>query len=419
MPKITDDAMVHIDAAQARDIIPAICKQAGSLVECNVSVLRNIGLGSGAGLRLLDCTTATEMAVTRNDLGREFLKLDIVRLKKHAVGTDKAERVKSALLFVVGRLALLVDGLRVSSVPTKLSDGEDKATYILAQNEEEHSFSMRSWSQPQMNLQLELLITIYNLRLRTHELGSLSNGRAMAFWVKNMMSSPDPVRFPLAKYRRDPTDSPFLLLRRAFNDLRTIACGEINPDRLRDDGAGKVAKFGVQWASSMQFGELLAEVDEYNDLLTAKQMMVMCKLIYKMMFAMTSRGGMSASLAASQLIGKVCDYASRHQADDGQLDDGRRTGGRVRTKKGKPAVKPPISKGNRAAKVARKAAVSAAEAETGGDDGYKGEWEDKAGVLGPSGMARKKGGNPAAPVCNRFKAGRCSFNTCSFSHEAK
>ena len=67
---------------------------------------------------------------------------------------------------------------------------------------------------------------------------------------------------------------------------------------------------------------------------------------------------------------------------------------------------------------ADKAAAAAKQKEAGSPAGYKGKFPDTEGALGPNGLARMAGGNPAGGPCTRFaKDGKCSFKFCSYSHE--
>ena len=78
----------------------------------DLDCLFSIGVGSTAGVRLLDCSNAAELTTARKELASELLKADERLLEMHkADGVDESGVKKAALLRINVLLSKLVDVL--------------------------------------------------------------------------------------------------------------------------------------------------------------------------------------------------------------------------------------------------------------------------------------------------------------------
>ena len=68
--------------------------------------------------------------------------------------------------------------------------------------------------------------------------------------------------------------------------MRSLQAGS-----MRDEGAGKTTKYGVQWANSEVLEDLVKELDEVRDKIGDDEMMSVAKVMMTSLFKATSRGG--------------------------------------------------------------------------------------------------------------------------------
>lgn len=184
------------------------------------------------------------------------------------------------------------------------------------------------------------------------------------------------------------------------------------PGRVRDDGAGVHKTSGPLWAHGDVLADMVSELDEIRDKITNAQMEAICTVMLESLHKATHVGGESASLAAMRQISKVPEYhASAMLARGG----GQAAGPSSNPRSPKPAKGPKASgaaspsKGKRPAGAASPAATAAKAAKAP-------KYPDDDGAIGPNGLARMAGGNPAGEKCSRFAKGACTFKFCSYSH---
>ncbi|KAL1515984.1 hypothetical protein AB1Y20_002597 [Prymnesium parvum] len=203
---------------------------------------------------------------------------------------------------------------------------------------------------------------------------------------------------PLESMRREPTDSALLKFRRIVYGIMVVAAGEKVPEGTRHEGAGGTKKFGAQWADGDILEELLLELAEAADRLPNAEMETVVAVMHESLFKATSRGNESVSLAASRQMCKVVDYvaqskmaaaaaasAARAGASPGGKSPLKTSGAKKRGAPSPAVEKSPKAKSPRAAKTSK--------------------WVDEEGAVGPNGLARKKGGNPAGAACERLAKG--------------
>jgi hypothetical protein len=252
---------------------------------------------------------------------------------------------------------------------------------------------------------------MHNIRLRPHEVGTVSALRKVMFWVKTEGVSPDPERVPLSLFKKD--DSWFAALKRGLNSLATCAAGMAARTELRDDGAGKTKAFGVQWCNAMVTEDLIKEVEEHVAYTTEAEMKGIAELIWVTLHKGTGiQGGQTASLSMAQLVSRVPELVASHKYLAGRRPDASRQpvqSGKqsVRAKKRAAATAAATGAPAKAAKTPRQPPAAAAKA----------GFVDKVGELGPNGLPRMVGGNGAGEKCKRHAAGKCGFDTCSYSHK--
>mmetsp|Transcript_34671 Transcript_34671/g.86212 ORF Transcript_34671/g.86212 Transcript_34671/m.86212 type:complete len:305 (+) Transcript_34671:451-1365(+) len=293
----------------------------------------------------------------------------------------------------------------------KLGSGSSTA-YVVTQTEEERGFSLPSLGSEDIKRQKTVLSHMYNMRAtKAHNMPTIAGMRRIAYWVKNENCWPDPARVSLDSMRREPTDSALLKFRRIVYGVMVVAAGEQVNEGTRHEGAGGSKKFPPQWADGDILEELLLELAEAADRLPNSEMETVVSVMHESLFKATARGNESVSLAASRQMCKVVDYVAQskmaaaaaasaaHGAGPGTSGKSpARAGGSK--KRGSPA--PSADKAGSKPKPAKQAKTS--------------KWADEEGALGPNGLARKKGGNPAGASCERLAKGECPFKTCSYSH---
>jgi hypothetical protein len=79
----------------------------------------------------------------------------------------------------------------------------------------------------------KLVKKMYNLRLRQHEVPTHHVLKMLAYYAKQEVCLPDPVRVPLNKFKRDETDSAFTKFRRLVFGMVVVSAGQACPRRGR------------------------------------------------------------------------------------------------------------------------------------------------------------------------------------------
>ncbi|KAL1511769.1 hypothetical protein AB1Y20_005055 [Prymnesium parvum] len=358
-------------------------------------VLKSFGLGSSSGVRLVDCKTATEATTERLLVARELVALDAKWIAE-AAGTSEADKARNA-------------------GPAGAAGGPGVTSYVVTQTEEERGFTLPAFDADEIKRQKGVLVQMYNIQsTRAHCMPSLAGMKKIAYWVRNEGCWPDPARVSLESMRREPTDSALLKFRRIVYGVMVVAAGEKVGPTTRHEGACGSKKHGAQWAHGDLLEELLSELGEAADKIPETEMASVVAVMHESLFKSTSRGNESVSLAASQQICKVVDYvsqaklASAHAMAAANAVHGRGGGGAPKS----PAGSKKTKRGS-ASSTPDKAQRKAGKAERATPT----KWPDEEGALGPNGLPRKKGGNPAGASCERRAKGACQFKTCSYSHE--
>ena len=417
---VTTEAKEMLIAAGARDLTKAIAKLE-SVNELTVAVLEGLGMGCPDGVRLLDCSTAEESTWARNEVASALLKEDARLRVLYGIGNDAAAKARSALLAVGRKLVSLVQLIRESRAeggkPTaNPNGGNGQSTYVFTENEEERSFTMLHYDQGMVKAQEEVLLKMYYIELRPFEKPGHAQLKKTAYWVKNEGCWPDAERLPLSAFRRAPTDSAYILFKRKVVGVMIVAAGE-KPWSSCSDAGAEVKKHGPQWAHAKVLEGLVKEVEELRERLTPDELTFVVEVMDESLCRSTRTACETATAAARGQIAKVGEHVAA--ARGGLKDRGKGDAGRVRDRKrGTPEKGGKERKGGGGMpKVAKPATAAVPRDEKGWKGGAVVTFKDEEGQLGPNGLPRKKGGNPAGSKCSRLASlGTCPFATCSYSH---
>ena len=254
---------------------------------------------------------------------------------------------------------------------------------------------------------------MYNMRLRTHELPKQSVMKRIMYAVKTEGVWPDPARVTLEMMRLKPTDKAYTLFKRLLMAVCTASAGARAPAGLRDDGAGVVTGYGVQWCSATAAVEVLKSVDEVRpcrvrtarrlppvphrsagscgqviDPMEEHQQLSMFRLISLVLHKGTALGSETPSLLLSRAVSRVPEYAHQQGDADDKSDDSTPRKKAPRTKATPSTPRTTAAKPEKGKKGARKR--------------KRGNFEDKAGAMGPNELPRMKGGNPEGARCEHL-----------------
>ena len=370
--------------------------------EINTCTLANLGLGTTSGIAIGDCTSGKEKAVARKEVVTALLALD-KGLPRRLSDAPKAVDRKAEAAVQVNQMIAATVRLATSAPPPK----KEGPAYILTQSEEERNYSVQSLDTTEMKELCKTVAAMQNIRLRGHELGTVSNLKKVMYWTKIEGTTPDPDRVPLKGFRRTDEDSWCLAFKRAIYSVAVCAAGVEARPELRDDGAGLVKKFGVQWCNAMVAEDLVKEFEEHavRSKLTQGEMKAVAELIWLTLHKSTgTHGNETASLAMAQMVSRVpelaASYANRSQKHGERTPPkGDKEKEKQKPPKGTPAGK---EKNGKRKRVERPA----------------GGWKDEAGAMYANGLKRMVGGNPKGDKCKYIEDGKdCPFKTCAFSHE--
>ena len=244
-PGMTNEAAELLDSANATALAWAIAEMEG-VKEITTCTLANLGLGTTSGIAICDCTTGQEKADARKEVVTALLALDKGLPRRLSTAPKLADRRAEAAVQVNQMVAATVR-LATSAPPPK----KEGPAYILTQSEEERNYSVQTMDTTEMKELCKTLAGMQNIRLLGHELGTVSKLKKVMYWTKIEGTTPDPDRVPLKVFRRSDDDSWCLAFKRAIYSVAVCAAGVEARPELRDDGAGSVKKFGVQWCNAM------------------------------------------------------------------------------------------------------------------------------------------------------------------------
>ena len=409
MPELTPEAKKVLKAADSMALAPAIAK-VERVTEVTVAVLKDLGLGTPTGISLKSCSTAAEMAAAQAAIVKEMLAADPGGLGATGLGKETVLRLTRSIRSLV-EVAAAAASPQATGGPTV---GTDRTIVVTNASEEDRAFTMHDYSMTDVKSATKLVKKMYNMRLRQHEVPTHHVLKMLAYYAKQEVCLPDPVRVPLNKFKRDETDSSFTKFRRFIFGMVVVSAGQACPAGVRHDGAGETTKFGTQWCSGDDAEDFLKEIEEVRDVLSEAVMRNVIELLMKTLFKSTSRGAESPSLGFVRLISELPKIVASEQAA-ARASAGRSGGGSGNA----PGPAPKAAKAKKGAK--RDAPPATPEkppkAPKKEEKKARGPYADKAGELGPNGLPRMVGGNPAGAPCSYCTKGEaCPFTTCSYSH---
>ena len=417
---IDEDCKEIMKATGTMVLVKAI-KRTEGVQTISLRVLRGLGLSTTSGTCLLDCTTAADSAASRKEIAQALMQADS-GLKTLApemeIGEQEATRMRNSLVEITRGLADLMNRLRSTSSSSDSATGQPGVTsFVVTQTEEERGSTLTSLTIDDVKKKYKEVSRLYNIRMRQHEKIKHSMMKRVGHWVKNEGSFPDPDQLSyLALTSQRASDGPYCKFKRMMYAVLTLTVGDAAGDQLRDDGAGagKKTKKGklksAQWASGYVVQDLLSEIDEWRDELTAAEMETLCTTLSMELFKGTSIGKETLSLSMSRAMSSI-SHTVMHLTH-------------VRAKKKEQQPRQPQPGSKRDLKRKREAEkkketegpAAKAQKEKAGDTPAKERYPDTAGAPGPNGKPRMVGGNPEGGPCKLHAAGNCPYKTCSFRH---
>ena len=385
-----------------------------------LEVLRSLGQGSGSGVMLVDCTSAKERTEARQEIAAALIKKRpglLGSFNDEGADLTSPEAQKTAALAVQRIVDKIGNEFRVAFTGMGTNEnGKGEPTVILTSTEEDRAYSDHTFGSKEREENTKKLVIFYNLKVRDHQLGSSKVMKMVAYWILKEGCLPDSTMITLETFRRLKTDTGKTLFIRYLYTCGLVAAGILVLTQ-RDDGAGVVKKYGVQWFSMDVAVELLNEVSEYADALEDGRLRRVLALVLVSLHKATQRGGESASLAMARMVGQIPTLIETARAGSGNPS------AEPGTKKTKAEKKAAAAAAAAAAVVPAKTTPVVVPTPRAGskrraptDTGMT-RFVDKAGEAGPNGLARMVGGNPSGGPCREFaRSGKCGFGTCSFSH---
>ena len=395
----------------------AIGRLEGSPLLITMDVLGGIGSGTTTGVMLKECcSSGLERSECRQLISGELAQKDPRLTSLFGGGGDPAvvATQKQAML-AIGRIVNGVVGTVVLATTPAGGGGAvpglGLSTVLVTTTEEERAYADQEYDTAKKEVHIKLMSVMYNQQVRDFQLPSAPNMKKVSYWVKKESCFPDPDRVGLKQMRKKDTDSAWTCFQRILYATGTVACGLAANVELRDDGAGKVAKYGTQWLNFNCAVQLMLEVQEHVDGMADADLADVLHAVLLALHKGTQRGNETASLALSKMVAMVPTMV--------QAVVLRNRGGvstpRKEKRKGE-AKTPPTKKKTKGRTKGAEAPVKDAVKNGGRPDVG---WVDEEDVLGPNGLPRKKGGNPKGSPCRQFALSTCQYETCSFSHAKK
>jgi hypothetical protein len=281
--------------------------------------------------------------------------------------------------------------------------------YVVTQNEEERGHSDNSIELTEVQRLLKTHDLMYNEEIRGFWIPTVSVIRRVAYWARNMRTFPNPAKLPLATFKRT-GESNATAMNRMLVSCEIATAGQAVAPGERDDGAGKAQGFPDQWLSHRAVQAFRGELEEAREKMPVREHDALCEAMYLSLYKASSEGGMTGSLTLRDQVTQVSNHASMFALlRTAELTVSGSGKSKKRGRGGGDGASGPEKKKSRG------------NAQAGGQRGRqttpaRGRFADEDGALGPNGLARMRGGNPAGAACSRHANGRCAFQFCSFSH---
>ena len=401
----------------------AIGRLEGAPTLLTMDVLSSIGSGTTTGVMLKECNqSGLERSQCRQLISGQLMEMDARLSSVYGGGGDPEEAsTQRQAVLAIGRIVNSI----VASVVEKGTPGGvagagnnlGVSTVIVTSTEEERAYADHEYDTAKKEVHIKLMGVMYNQQVRDFQLPNGQSMKKISYWVKTEGCFPDPERVGLKQMRKKDTDSAWTLFQRLLYGTGTVACGKVAEPGLRDDGAGSVAKYGVQWMNFNCAVQLMLEVQEHVDGMSDEDMADVLQAVLMGLFKGTQRGGETASLMLSKMVAMVPTMVQSVMLRNRSAGSPKRGAKkRVETQEKGTPVKKTIKK-KKGTKGAAEVAVVKETAKKGGRP--DGGWADEEDALGPNGLPRKVGGNPKGSACRSFAMSACVYETCSFSHAKK
>lgn len=363
MPTSADVAKIVREAA-AEVILPAIAS-VEKVGEVDVSVVRNLGVGIGDASTFADCVTKDEKTAWLQAYANAIYDADKEGMKRINVPptvVGAAPRLAARKFAIVRMLRCLV---APSSSGATASPG---SITVIAKTEEEHSYS-QDFPGSELESQQQLCASYYARPFHTEFVPKLAVLKRFCYSIKVDHKLPSLTRVPLSSLRANSFDSTFIMFKRWCVGACIVSVGMSPPHGFAADGFGDVNGTTL-WLSWWDCLDLLDTLETQIGMLSEAGRTSVIESVVSIIAGATGQG--SPRVTASCAIGRAVSDTIR---------------------------------------IVSSAAVVQAEASRK----RKSEEGDDP-KMGPNGLERMKGGNPAGEPCKDFIKGRCPRAMCSFSH---
>jgi hypothetical protein len=335
-----------------------------------------LGTGLAPGINYADATTAAERAAWIGAYVAGIKSADpglwcTLTQPATVTGPDiEAARKTQVARALRGLLAA------IEKAPVEEKSATQK--FIYAKNAEDIDFS-EDFTCTDLENNNKRCGLLYGRRFHSQFVPKLAVMKRLVFSVVVDLALPSTTRISLASLRVTPDDGPLLLLRRYFTGLCLVCAEQGVFAECRDEGYGEVTAASYRlWLSWYDCAELLDTVEAYTAGLADITVTSIVESIINMIAASSGAGRVRLSGSAAVA------HATIHAI-------------------------PIIA-------AARAATAQAAVKRAVPDESSDGESSDDDEV-GPNGLVRMKGGNPAGSRCRDHAKGACPRKMCSFSHK--
>ena len=222
---VTIEAEAVLRDANAMKLATSISKIEG-VREINLHVLKGLGLGGDTAVRFCDLTNEPHMAASaRAEYVGKLIDADDELWELGDDSDGEAEHSRTTHLAVARAVTAIVDSLKVSeTAPTPVKDSS--GFVLTAQTEEERAFSVPGYDMSDKARAEELLVKMFNLRLRPHFTPIIATQKKIQYWLTVEYCFPDMTRLKWSKFEIDKGDTMLLKVKRLINGVMLGAAGE-------------------------------------------------------------------------------------------------------------------------------------------------------------------------------------------------
>ena len=364
----TPEASERASKAGATLILSAIAI-VEKVTQVDDHVLDALGVGFDQGNTFSDCDSMSEKTAWLQEYTKALCLADYGAFKSIPVPaslTETDDRKQARVTTVLRMLRGLVDpkitvAAGASAVPR---------ITVVAKTEDENAYSY-DFPGTELELQQAQCAELYARAFDPLFVPKMAVLKRICYCVKIDKRMAPLARISLSSMRLSPNDTSFILLKRWCVGHVIIAVGAAPPPGFVSAGYG-IAGHTVEWLSWWDCLDLLDTLETRLVALNEAARTSVIESLIEIISASSGHG--NPRVTASCAVGRAVHDAIR--------------------------------------------IIAAAAASEAGGTSTKRKGDDGADEpkLGPNGLARLKGGNPAGELCRNFAKGRCPRDKCSFSH---